>query len=92
MSDADSIVVVDTERGDMTRRVAALAPDVPVIALVESMRVGRQLNMSRGVAPQCVDDLGLSSDAAAQCASGTVVVYREGGVSLHEKPRLVREV
>ena len=86
VSDADAIVVVDTERGDMTRRVAALAPDVPVIALVESMRVGRQLNMSRGVAPQCVDDLGLSSDAAAQYASGTVVVYREGGVSLHEKP------
>ena len=86
VSDADSIVVIDTERGDMTRRVAALAPDVPVIALVESMRVGRQLNMSRGVAPQCVDDLGLSSDAAAQYASGTIVVYREGGVSLHEKP------
>ena len=86
VSDADSIVVIDTERGDMTRRVAALAPDVPVIALVESMRVGRQLNMSRGVAPQCVDDLGLSSDAAAQYASGTIVVYRAGGVSLHEKP------
>ena len=86
VSDADAIVVVDTEKGDMTRRVCALAPDVPVIALVASMRVGRQLNMSRGVSPQCVDDLGLSSDAAAQYASGTIVVYREGGVSLHEKP------
>ena len=27
-----------------------------------------------------------SSDAAAQYASGTIVVYRAGGVSLHEKP------
>ena len=86
VSDADAIVVVDTEKGDMTRRVCALAPDVPVIALVASMRVGRQLNLSRGVAPQCVDDLALSSDAAAQYSSGTVVVYKSEGVSLHEKP------
>lgn len=84
VADADAIVVVDSERGDMARRVSALAPDVPVVALVDSLRHARQLNLSRGIAPQQVSDLSLDAATAAQYASGTVVVYRAGGVSLHE--------
>ena len=55
-ADADAIVVVDAANGDLARRVAQCAPDVPVVALCASRRVARQLSLSRGVFPTFVED------------------------------------
>ena len=82
------LVVADAELGAAARRVAQLAPDVPVVALTPSLRVARQLSLSRGVLPKHVPDLG-ALDAAAAAAHGfahgdRAVVYLGGAVSLHD--------
>ena len=90
---ADAIVVVEDEGGDKARKVAQCAPDVPVVALAPSLRVAKQLNVSRGVRPHHAPDAtSLDADQAAARAkpllgdAASVVVFSKNSVSLHDLP------
>ena len=48
---ARAIVALDLSDGSLAKRIAAAFPEVPVLALVASPRIARQLNLFRAVVP-----------------------------------------
>lgn len=49
--DAGGIVVVNDASGDVTRLISKYRPSIPVLAVVDSVKVARQLSLHRSVYP-----------------------------------------
>ena len=61
---AAAIIVVEHAQGHETRAIVKHRPDCPIISLAPSLKVCRQLNLSRGVQPLYVDDDAAAAEAA----------------------------
>ena len=85
-ADAGAIVVVETGAGELTRALAAVRPDVPVVAICSSLKVARQLIVSRAVypvyAPEGGDAVKLARDAGFAPADEAVVLLEGGNMKL----------
>jgi len=76
--DAGAIVVVEGSNGETTRALAAVRPDVPVVAISPSMKVCRQLIYNRAVYPICSED-----------ASDPAKLARDEGIAPGDQPVVV---
>jgi pyruvate kinase len=85
-ADAGAIVVVETGAGELTRALAAVRPDVPVVAICSSLKVCRQLIISRGVypvhAPDGGDAVKLARDAGFAPKDEALVLLEGGSMKL----------
>jgi len=85
-ADCGAIGVVEDGNGDLSRAVAACRPDVPVVPITKSMKVCRQLMISRGLYPICAEGEVADAVAAARDAgfapSDEAVVLLAGDGSL----------
>jgi len=79
-SEAAAIVVMEDGTGDLSRAVAACRPDMPVVPISASLKVVRQLILSRGLYPiqgPAADPVKAARDAVG--AEGPVVVLDSDG-------------
>lgn len=85
-------IVVKTCTGEHARRVAMHRPGMPVLAVCSEPKVGRQLNIHRGVHPTYGVDLTVEQSAAVAkdlgfCETGdNVVVLNDGAISFVTAP------
>ncbi len=88
-AEAGAIVVVETGDGATARALAAVRPDVPVVAISPSIKVCRQLIVSRSIYPIHAADASKAVELArgagfAPAGEPVVLVSGSGAVSIVE--------
>lgn len=85
-SEATAIVVVESGNGETAQALAACRPDVPVVVACKSMKVCRQLMVSRGLYPVqtdgAADMVKLAKDAGFAGDGPVVVLDADGKLSV----------
>ena len=86
-AEAGAIVVMEDGKGDLSRAIAACRPDVPIVAITSSMKICRQLMLSRGLYPICAEGVSDAVQAArdagyASADEPVVLVDSEGKLSV----------
>ena len=85
-SDAGAIIVVETGTGELTRAVAAVRPDVPVVSICSNLKVCRQLIIGRAIYPinaEGGDPVKLARESGyAPADEAVVLIDADGKMSL----------
>jgi len=87
---AAAVVVIEEGFGEMARAVSKHRPSVPIIAISDSMKVCRQLSISRGVYPQYLEFAPSDGDGDEEMESPLLELTADAACELGVQAQLLQ--